>query len=83
MNQDSATLGWPGEIIVPIDGNHRDICRLTGGDDPRIAPVVLNIRQMFREICMDYLSSSKNKHSTANGQSDNPVSPMNAYSFYL
>lgn len=67
MDQDSATLGWPGEIVVPIDGNHRNICRFTGEGDPRIAPVISNIRQMFREIRVDYMSRSKNKPNTGNG----------------
>lgn len=68
---------------MPIDGNHRNICRFTGEDDPRIAPVISNIRHMFREIRVDYMAGSKNKQSTANSQSNNPISGMNAYSFYL
>ncbi|KAJ0123855.1 hypothetical protein J7T55_012326 [Diaporthe amygdali] len=71
VDQDSATLGWPGEIIVPIDGNHRNICRFTGERDPRIAPVLSNIQQMFRAIRVDYLSSVKNKPNTANGHFEN------------
>lgn len=66
-----------------MDGNHRNICRFTGGDDPRIAPVISNIRQMFREIRVNYMSRSKNKQSIANGQFDNEISGTNAYSFHL
>lgn len=67
VDQNSATLGWPGEIVVPIDANHRNICRFTGEKDHRIAPVLSNVRQMFREIRMNYLSNVQIKRKNANG----------------
>ncbi|KAF3764298.1 hypothetical protein M406DRAFT_351665 [Cryphonectria parasitica EP155] len=47
VDPDSATLAWPGEIVVPIDGNHRNICRFIGPKDPKFAPVESQIKQMI------------------------------------
>lgn len=66
VDQNSATLGWPGEIVVPIDANHRNICRFTGEKDHRIAPVLSNIKQIFREIRVNYLSNVQIRRKNVN-----------------
>lgn len=51
VDQDSAILAWPtNEIVVPLDGDHRTICRYTGPKDSRFAPVAARLRQIFRNV---------------------------------
>ncbi|KAJ4422570.1 hypothetical protein N0V82_002798 [Gnomoniopsis sp. IMI 355080] len=50
VDQDSAILAWPNELVVPIDGDHRTICRFSSLRDPRFAPVAARLRQVFGNI---------------------------------
>jgi hypothetical protein len=50
VEPESATLGWSGEICIPIDGNHRSICWFTEEDEPRFRPVWTSINQMVSQV---------------------------------
>ncbi|KAH6950863.1 ankyrin repeat protein [Fusarium avenaceum] len=39
VSRDSAVLGIPNESVIPMDANHRTICRFTRHDEPRFNPV--------------------------------------------
>jgi hypothetical protein len=52
VDADSATLGWPDEVRIPIDGNHRTMCRFADIDELRFKPVWTSIRQMASQAKM-------------------------------
>ncbi|XWW98067.1 hypothetical protein V2A60_006063 [Cordyceps javanica] len=45
VNKDSATLGWPDETRIGVDGNHRSICRFSSAEEPRFRPVWTNLKK--------------------------------------
>ncbi|KAL1860723.1 hypothetical protein Daus18300_009066 [Diaporthe australafricana] len=81
VDRDSATLGWHNEIVVPIDGNHRNICRFSGPKDPRITPVLSNIKEMFRAIHKEHLSKVNGKRNVAHAR--NPIAVEGTCSWIL
>lgn len=46
---ESATLGWPDETCIAIDGNHRSMCWFTKEDELRFNPVWASINQMVSQ----------------------------------
>ncbi|KAI0505753.1 hypothetical protein F5B22DRAFT_496094 [Xylaria bambusicola] len=47
VDRHSAVLGIEGETVVPINGNHRSICRFTSSDS-RMPVVLENLRRMLK-----------------------------------
>ncbi|KAI0529825.1 hypothetical protein GGR58DRAFT_525850 [Xylaria digitata] len=39
LEKDSSVLGYPGEVSKPLDGDHHDVCKFDGPDDPRYVAV--------------------------------------------
>jgi hypothetical protein len=46
----SSTLGDPREHAETLVGNHMEICRMSGLDDPNCDPIVGELRRMYRSI---------------------------------
>ncbi|KAK5660882.1 hypothetical protein OQA88_12253 [Cercophora sp. LCS_1] len=46
VDKQSATLGWPGETKIPIDGDHRAMCRFSHVDESRFRPVWTSLCEM-------------------------------------
>ena len=58
VDTESATLGWPKETAIPLDGNHRSMCWFTDAEEPTFQLVWTCIESMvtkFRDKC-EYLS---------------------------
>ncbi|XXG94019.1 hypothetical protein Hte_000270 [Hypoxylon texense] len=53
VTQDSAILGLPGtrEKQIPLDSNHRQICKFATDEDPRYHQVADNIAKMVNDAC--------------------------------
>lgn len=34
LEKDSSVLGYPGEISMPLDGNHHEVCKFESRGDP-------------------------------------------------
>ncbi len=48
VDRQAAKLGSPRERVLPIDSNHREICKFSSdkSDEDRFAPVMFNLKQM-------------------------------------
>ena len=46
----SSTLGDPREHAETLVGNHMDICRISGPEDPNFDPVVGELRRLYKSI---------------------------------
>ncbi|KAL2063622.1 hypothetical protein VTL71DRAFT_5427 [Oculimacula yallundae] len=49
VGRESALLNLPNEMAIPIDADHRAMCRFSDPDDPRFRPVILAIAHSIRE----------------------------------
>jgi hypothetical protein len=50
VDRASAVLGLKNKVVVPIDGNHRTMCRFASPNEPRFQPVIQNLRSIVHEV---------------------------------
>ena len=64
VDEHSSRLGIEHELLIPIDANHRDICKFQGPSDPLYTTVLLQIIR-----CSDFESgASKETDSVSQGR---------------
>lgn len=49
VEEDSATLGWPSETTIPVEGDHRTICHFGSVDERRYRCVWANLKILAGE----------------------------------
>ncbi|KAI1765268.1 hypothetical protein GGR53DRAFT_490515 [Hypoxylon sp. FL1150] len=66
VSQDSAILGLPGtrEKQIPLDADHRQICKFSSEEDPRYRQVADNISKMVSDACSPQTCSSPGEPSS-------------------
>ncbi|KAI8623314.1 hypothetical protein F5Y19DRAFT_459002 [Xylariaceae sp. FL1651] len=50
VEEDSAVLGFPNEVVIPIKGDHRSICRFESIDEPRYRCVWTNLQNIAGSV---------------------------------
>jgi hypothetical protein len=50
IEKDSSLLGYPGEISVPLEANHLDVCRFSGPSNASYLKVLKGLKAVVREI---------------------------------
>ena len=50
MNKDSGTLGYPEELVVPVNEDHHTICKYNSQSSPTYQVVLQTIKE-FVEAC--------------------------------
>lgn len=43
-------MGLGSEVAIPIDGNHRTICRFSGPEELRFQPVITNLKAIINDV---------------------------------
>lgn len=59
VDEDSATLGFPNEITIGLDADHRSMCRFDREDSQAFAAVWRPIRDMVNSFRTKLLADSK------------------------
>ncbi|KAM7210098.1 ankyrin repeat protein [Rhypophila decipiens] len=59
VEKDSATLGIPTETAIPLDGDHRDICRFSDMEEKRLKPIKQRLEVLAREAVKQVTISKK------------------------
>lgn len=49
VDKSSAVLNLPNERLLPVDADHREMCRFSDPKDPRFQPVISAVDQMMCE----------------------------------
>ncbi|KAH7319435.1 hypothetical protein BKA65DRAFT_102242 [Rhexocercosporidium sp. MPI-PUGE-AT-0058] len=49
VGRESALLNLTNEMAIPIDADHRDMCRFSDPEDPRFRPVILAIAEAIKK----------------------------------
>ncbi|KAJ4319205.1 hypothetical protein N0V84_006487 [Fusarium piperis] len=57
VNRDSAVLGIPAEKSIPMDGNHRTICRFTRDEEPRFQTGMGGEKLSTTNLCYFFFKS--------------------------
>ena len=53
MNKDSAVLGYPGEEALPIDADHRDICKISTTDSQQWRSLIGAVKRQLSGLELD------------------------------
>ncbi|KFY84990.1 hypothetical protein V500_08810 [Pseudogymnoascus sp. VKM F-4518 (FW-2643)] len=57
--EDSATLDWPNETAIPVDGDHRSICQFSSIEEKRYRNVWANLQKLTSEIISNSLTKDE------------------------
>lgn len=53
-DKDSSILGYPGEICIPLDADHRSICKYESPTDPNYTAVRNTLRSLVRKTVTEH-----------------------------
>ena len=54
MSEDSAILGLPNEIAIPVAADHRALCRFSSSDNQLYVPIERAIQRLCHDILRDF-----------------------------
>jgi hypothetical protein len=53
VDKESAVLGYPGEEALPVDADHRDICKIRTIDSQQWRSIMGALKRQLRELDLE------------------------------